>query len=313
MAAKSCDSRLAAKEESEITANPVYDPSNIEGIISLKELFSSCFGPNGSLKNIHNNSGGHVTVTSISSRILQNVSFSKPILRLITTSVQNHLKNYGDQGTFCGLLCASLTEDFLKTDFNQRQIVEGLDLFLDECMKYFNSDECECKTKLNFKSIDDMVKVVESVVSSKPLCGFTDQQLKFVSKLIVEVFLMCSANEDVKKGSIQYVLLEGYNSDETHIVDGILYEVPHIPVYRKSPLQCKTVQMRNDRRNTEVECIKVMLVDISLAGDSEDFVNATYELKEGVTISDTVLSHLLLLAGYVVDNSVSISCLAFPF
>lgn len=57
------------------------------------------------LKFFQSSSGGHVTVTSTSSKMLHSLSgLSHPILRLILAAVQGHLDNYSDGGLQTALL-----------------------------------------------------------------------------------------------------------------------------------------------------------------------------------------------------------------
>ena len=57
------------------------------------------------LKFFQSSSGGHVTVTSTSSKILHSLSgLSHPILRLILAAVQGHLDHYCDGGLQTALL-----------------------------------------------------------------------------------------------------------------------------------------------------------------------------------------------------------------
>lgn len=110
MAEKAHVSRLSRRSEwnSQITAQPLDDLKVKNILKTLKDLVYSARGPNGRLKFFQSSSGGHVTVTSTSSKILHSLSgLSHPILRLILAAVQGHLDNYSDGGLQTALLLVS--------------------------------------------------------------------------------------------------------------------------------------------------------------------------------------------------------------
>src|SRR5687768_5186863 len=81
-----------------IQANILTDSDTIKAVKTLLDVFESCLGLHGKCKLVHNGSEGYVTVTSCSSRLLQSIKLSHPVLSLISSGIQQHLESYRDLG-----------------------------------------------------------------------------------------------------------------------------------------------------------------------------------------------------------------------
>ncbi|KAG5830979.1 hypothetical protein ANANG_G00299020 [Anguilla anguilla] len=103
-------SRLAKKQPSVCTSDPLKDEEVRRKLAVLRQILASCFGPRGRLKQVHNNVGGPVLTTSTSAVLLKALTPSHPVLRLLTASVLNHASRFGDCGLFAGILCSALVE-----------------------------------------------------------------------------------------------------------------------------------------------------------------------------------------------------------
>merc|ERR1712165_682305 len=98
-------------------------------------------GPNGKLKVLHNNVGGHVTLTSSSGRLFSCLSVKNPLLKLLLSCVQGHIQSYTDAGLFAAGLALSLTLNSLDLDLHPRLIAEVYEHLLSESLSILKSPQ----------------------------------------------------------------------------------------------------------------------------------------------------------------------------
>ena len=280
-----------AREDSEFHAEPLTDPDNCLAIGTLQQLFASCYGLNARPKLLHNNSGGHVTLTTSAARLLQCMSVSRPVLRLVTTAVQQHVSLYGDCGLLAGQLCLGLIDRSLTLHIHRRLITEVNESILKCCLDYLHSERCACRVAVNFSTTVDLLKLAETAVTTKTVCGFLAGDARRMSKLIVEAFLKCfpdsKTNTDLW-GITEYVTMEGSNVGESYLIDGILIEAPHIATYSVRSHSWKHIP-EGPRKGS----IRVALFNTSLAGETNMSVDAEYQLDPRVEFSSAVVGQLL--------------------
>jgi TCP-1/cpn60 chaperonin family len=151
-------SRLSTKKSAKILPEILNDASTLSSISTLRKVFESCLGPYGHCKLVHNNKGGHVTVTSSASRLLQSAQISAPVLRLISSAVEEHCKNYADCGKLTATLMLLLIEKALAEQF---RVCELLELLAHECAEFVSSDcSFQVRKVVSFDTVDDLVCLV---------------------------------------------------------------------------------------------------------------------------------------------------------
>jgi len=149
------NSRLLAKKSANIKPELLNDASTLSSISTLRKVFESCLGPHGHCKLVHNNKGGHVTVTSSALRLLQSAQISAPVLRLVSSAVEEHCKNFADCGTLTATLLLLLIEKMLVEQF---RVFELLELLAHECAEYLTSNNSSAAKKtVSFNTLDDLV------------------------------------------------------------------------------------------------------------------------------------------------------------
>ena len=281
--------RVAAREDSEFHAEPLTDPDNCLAISTLQQMFASCYGLQARPKLIHNNSGGHVTLTTSAARLLQSMSVSRPVLRLVTTAIQQHVSLYGDCGLLAGQLCLGLIARSLTLHIHRRLITQVNESILTCCLDYLNSERCACRVAVNFSTTVDLLKLAETAVTTKTVCGFLAGDVCRISKLIVEAFLKCFPDSNTELwGLTEYVTMEGSNIGESYLIDGVLVEAPHIATYSIRSHSWKRVQ-----EGPRKALIRVALFNTSLAGETNMSVDAEYQLDPVVEFSSAVVGQLL--------------------
>ena len=273
MSAVSPGSRLAGKQASEIQYHTLGDDTTSAALTTLHTLIRTSFGPNGQLKLLHNNTGGHVTLTSCSGRLLGALSVSQPVVRLVTTAIQAHVNTYSEGGLFTALLALNLIQNALRLSLPRRLVMEAYELFLRQSVDYLDSTDCECRQSLEMGHLDQLRAVVKSVISPKVGCDLSPEDTNHLTGLIIRAFLKTfqggSASQNPTEGTINYVSLEGRPASESKLHDGVLFATPQIPTYRMRQPQ---IPHRPDGS------IRVAVFTVSLAGDFEDIVDTPYEL-----------------------------------
>lgn len=96
-------SRVCKKKPSVCTDEPLSNDELYRKIAVLRHALTSCYGPRGRLKQIHNNVGGRVQTTSTSTVLLRAITFSEPLLKLIATAILDHTARFSDCGLFTGI------------------------------------------------------------------------------------------------------------------------------------------------------------------------------------------------------------------
>lgn len=294
---------IAQKTQSQILAAPLTNSQWFQSIASIKLVLASCFGLSGSLKNIHNNTGGHITVTSSSARLLQCISYSNSLVRLFGSSVQNHITNTMDQGLFCGLFCIELVDAFQQSNHHRHLVVDIFEVILADLLNYLNLDYCFCKLRLDFSNTRHIIKLVKSVISTKPGCGFSNVDINYISKIIIDTFLesAISNTTDSMASSVHYILLEGFKITDTHVVSGLLYEIPQMSSCMKKMLKHgigKDITSSFSKQTT----IKVFLLDTSMAGDNSNYLDVTYQTEDDLVFSNVTLSKIMQLMQCMVQK-----------
>ena len=289
MASPAAGTRLVSKQQSDLQISALKDPGTQAALKTLHTIVSSSFGPWGKLKLLHNNLGGHVVMTSTAGRLLQGLSVSKPIIRLVTTAIQGHITAYGDGGLSAATLALNLIQNALQLDIHQRLIMDVYDILLGKCLDYLTSDACTCKVSLDLGKMSTLLTLTESIIGTKPACSLTEKEVQHLSRINLEAYIK-TAHQDPQARTdcrVQFACVEGLPPSQTHILSGVLFETPHIPTYRKRPLEL--VSMKTGEHAGEV---KVVVFNGSLAGDAEEALAVRYDVNEGLDVMEMILGRL---------------------
>ena len=295
--------RVCTSQQSELHIKPLSDPDTLTALRELHRMFKSCYGPAGKLKLLHNNTGGHVTVTSSSGRLLHGLTVTKPVIKLLKSVIQEHLMLFSDCGTLTGLLSLALINSSLKLDLNRHLLTDIHEVVCKWCIEALEREDCACKVQLAITDFDALLNVVGSVMRSKPGCSLYGKDRDHICNLVLDAFLRTFQSEGSHSahfGSVRYVSFEGLHPSSSQIIDGILFPSPNVPAYAKACIHAKC---------GENGLIKVALFNISLSGDSEQYIDATYELREGLDLSEIVLEKIKdCVDGLVQDGVGLIAC-----
>jgi len=236
----------------------------------LLSLLQSCFGPYAKKQSI----GNPDTVrafTSISSRLFHNLNIKNPFNSLLRGGVQVQTDHHKDGGCLLAILTLQLVLIWRDDDDGKGDgalptalASEMLEFLVDNLMNFsrekltFNLDVTSCK---------DLAAIVQSVLTSNWIFFNADSsQLDHFVALILRVFVsgVRTADGDQDGASfsmpeIQYRHVNGLDLRESKLEEGLF--VP-APMDWEDPRSCSSGHW-------------VAIFDISLSGDSDEFVSST--------------------------------------
>lgn len=286
------------KKPSQYTAGPVTSASIREPMNVLQMIATSCYGPTGRLKQVHNGSGGYVITTSQSSALLGALSISHPVLQLLVSSVRNHISSFNDCGLFTTILCCNLIDRCLTLPLSPHKIITINKSLLNMCLGYLTSSDCACKLKVDFSCNASFFDLTRSVLRSKPACMLTTQEVDYITVLAVKAFLFkvpVESTSNTVLGRTVVVPVEGLNVMASTLVPGVLIEMAGSNWSRM--LAMSDVPPAN---------IKLALFSASLSGDFSDTGEGSVDVVKGVDPEQVLLEQLLALGRKLVDDHVHI-------
>ncbi|KAJ7987366.1 hypothetical protein DPEC_G00325740 [Dallia pectoralis] len=293
--------RLSKKTPSVCTDNPLSNSEVNRKITLLSQILTSCFGPYGRLKQVHNTIGGHVLTTSTSSFLIQALNSSEPLLKLINASILNHVSRFSDCGLYVGILCLSLIKNVQTSDLRPSVAVLLNKHFLGLCTIYLKQEDCSCKVNIDLGDSRGLVTLARSVISSKPGCMLTKKENQHISTLAVHAFLLTVPNDETKEtvrlGQTVTVPIEGQPVLDSAVFPGLMVDVPDILLH-----------------STDIEGItqrsgpfRLALFTVSLSGDLSDLGLGSLEVHSGApNPEDVVLDQLLWLGEQTVKDQVDV-------
>ncbi|XP_078000918.1 molecular chaperone MKKS-like [Glandiceps talaboti] len=297
---------VAPSQQSTISIQTLNDPEVLHSIQLFKNIMSSCYGPRGRIKIIQNNSGGTVTMTSMSAVLLESVSVSNPILQLVKSAVQSHLARFSDGGLFIALFTSALIEKCVQLDIPRTVCICINEFMLRQTIEYLESEECRCKIKMDFSDSNRMLNLVKGVIESKPACCLLPKEKSIISSLVLQAFLQSLAGEPKHSnhatiGTIQYVNIEGRPVTDSQLLPGVLFQAPYLPTYK-----CCVSELRHVSGGPMQGLVRVALYNISMSGDSDEFVEVQYESTSGMTSSDIVVQKMLNVVEDLVKQGIGL-------
>lgn len=288
--------RLEAKKPSLCKSEPLTSERVRATLSVLKGVLMSCYGPSGRLKQLHNGLGGSVRTTSQSTALLGNLSVTHPIVKILTTSVQNHVSCFSDCGLFTAILCCNLIENVHRIGLTPTTVIKLNKHLLSLCTSYLKSEVCGCRIPVNFSSTQILLCLVRSVLTSKPACMLTRKEIEHISTLILRAFLL-TVPENIEGhiilGKSIIVPLKGQRVIDSTVLPGILIEISEVQLMKILPSKTS-------------DSFKVALFRVSLSGDLSDTGEGTVVVNYSVSLENAVLDQLLNLGRQLVDDHVDL-------
>ncbi|XP_018595518.1 molecular chaperone MKKS isoform X2 [Scleropages formosus] len=286
-------SRLSKKQPSVCTAAPLTDSNVSQKLAVLHQILTSCLGPSGRLKQIHNDVGGHVLTTSTSSVLLKAVQLSHPVPKLLAAAVLNHTSRFGDCGLFAGVLCSALLVEARRLMVEPPAVATVYRQLLGLCTTYLTQEDCSCKVRVEFSSSRDLLTLTRSVLTSKPACMLTQVEAEHIVLQVVQAFLLTvpsSTTGRVRLGTAVTHLVEGQPPMASTALVGLLVDMPE---------QLRAADV--ERLGAD---LRVALFSTSLAGDLAEEGDGSLEVHGETIVEEAVLQQLLELGEQLVTDGV---------
>ncbi|GFS09066.1 McKusick-Kaufman/Bardet-Biedl syndromes putative chaperonin [Elysia marginata] len=277
---------------------PADSPDTIRSLTAFLNLVGSCSGPNGGFHMVRNTCGGHLTMTSDSGRLLASLTLSRQVLKLLVSSVQAHLRIYGDGGKYLTFACLSLIISTvqLSGEFaNYRAFCALNEHFVKIVSNYLNSEDCAVCVNADLSDIQVLLAYTRSVISSRSWLNLVEDDCNKITQLIVKCFVESIPGQGQHFTSqysdgIFIVDSPFKHSRETRLLEGLLLEHTELSCVKgEVALNLKTVSAGKSEENTGVDTwrrqIKVAVVTCSMSGDLEDIISATYEVTSAQAVS----------------------------
>ncbi|XP_054852249.1 molecular chaperone MKKS isoform X2 [Eublepharis macularius] len=291
-------SRVDVKKPSLCTSEPLSQETVSRALSAFSKIVKSCYGPTGRLKQLHNGTGGYVQTTSQSSALLNGLSVTHPLLKLLTASVQNHISRFSDGGLFTAILCCSLLERFQDLKVASCMCVKISQHLLSSCTDYLTSEACGCRIPVDFNSSKILLDLVRSVLTSKRTCMLSRKEADHVSILILKAFLLTvpqNVGTSVRLGKCLYVPMKDKSVMDSRVYAGLLIETPEFDLTRMLPA-----------KRTASSPIKMALFSVSLSGDFCNPGEGAVVVHHGVSLEAAVLDQLLGLGQRMVKDGVGL-------
>ncbi|XP_033735153.1 McKusick-Kaufman/Bardet-Biedl syndromes putative chaperonin-like [Pecten maximus] len=293
--------RVDAKTESHINPLTLENDQILNGLILMEQITSSSRGPSGKVKMVQNSVGGHLTMTSTSSRLLNAMSFSNPVVKLIVSTAQGHLKTFSDGGHLLMSVSLSLILESLKLDTSRRILTDLYEIFLGMCVEYLRGNS-DIQTDVVFSDLKQMSSVVKSILISKPQCRFSMKHMRLYSNLILESFLSslpnCNAVQQLSD-CVNMVAIEGESMEKSSVLHGLLLQCPEIASHSKQNIHTLTA-------TSDSSHVLVALVTASMSGDTEEVGSMQFESDVSVDTEYFLLDILEEFCEKLAANNVGI-------
>ncbi|KFP06078.1 McKusick-Kaufman/Bardet-Biedl syndromes putative chaperonin [Calypte anna] len=291
-------SRLEAEKPSLFISEPLTKDTVSQSLSLLSRILRSCYGPAGRLKHLHNGGGGYVCTTSQSAAILSRLPVSHHVLRVLTSSVQNHVSRFSDCGLFTAILCCSLIENFKRLNVESCTVVKISKHLLSLCMDYLRSEACGCRVSVDFSSVETLLCLVQSILTSKPACMLNKAEVDHLSVLILKAFMFtvpCHVENNAVLGRCVIVPVKGKRVVDSAVLPGLLIETPEIQLAK--PLIPK---------RTCSNVIKVAVFSASMSGDGFSPEEGITIVHRGICLEMSELNQLLKVGKQLVNDEVGL-------
>lgn len=242
-------------------------------------------------------------MTTSSSRLLSAMSFSRPCLRLIVSSVQGHLRNHHDGGVLAGSLCLHLVLNAVEVESVGRKCVrEVYEVLLKLIDEYLTSDDCAVSVTVDTSNVKVMLSFVRSILASKPVCGLRLASANYLAQLVLKAFLnsVPDVSSSFLTDRVFNLQFDKKDITSSEVMEGLLLEWPEkSAALGAQELPVIQVSSKN---------VRVALVTVSMSGDAEEFLTNRMEAQPQVVQSaaDLVLKKMLAFCDWLHEKRVGI-------
>ena len=278
--------------ECRVTKQVLQDLDLQQALKALCGLMEQAMGPQGTVIPITNSIGGPVTFTTSCSRLLQAMSCTRPVIKLVVAAVESHLHRFGDGGLLTGVLCLRLILNALNMDqsIGMQSVIKVYKLMLSFAEDIFKGSNSPV-VPMDMSRLSFLLTCIRCILTSKPACMLRPEKAEFLSQLVLKAFLMSLPDSTIrsyKSDRLVIVGIDGRDVFASSVFDGILLTWPeHSFLYTES----------DDVQYFESStCVRVALVSVSMSGDVDDeLLSCETEASpfDVSSVSDAIMKDLL--------------------
>lgn len=291
-------SRLEAKKPPLFISKPLTRDAVSQSLSLLSGILKSSYGPAGRLKQLHNGVGGCVCTTSQSSALLGHLSLSQPVLRVLAASVRSHVSRFSDCGLFTAILCCGFIENFRSLNVAPFTVIKVSKHLLSLCMDHLKSEACGCRVSVDFSSVETLVCLVRSILTSKPACMLNKTEVDHLTSLVLKAFIFtvpCHVETNAVLGKCVVIPVKGRRVVDSTVLPGLLIEAPEIQLGKLLAV-----------RRTSSNVVKIALFSVSMSGDGSNHEEGTIAVHPGVSLEVSELNQLLNVGKQLVKDEVGL-------
>lgn len=285
--------QVSPSSQTEIKLQYINSPDIVNALHLFLKITSSC--RNGFIKIIQNSVGGCYVMTSTSCRLLQALSVSKPVIRIIISAVQGHLQHFSDAGHFVSILILQLLINSTKVNISPSYLSDLYDKFLTIVIEDMTSDVS--RINLDISSLQKITSYVKSIIDTKPLCKLNQNDLDYISQLLVKLFvnyLPCEGHTGSWEQNIHFICDDGHSVSCSKLIHGILLIGYRLPK-----------KMKDNLAKVDTK-IGVVVVTISMTGDTEEMIDTEYEVNDDISADDTMLRRIISYCDRCIEEDVQV-------
>ncbi|XP_002129925.2 molecular chaperone MKKS [Ciona intestinalis] len=247
---------------------PLRDDSLKSKLLELKRTFETSYGPSGKLKLIAEQSGeqSYGSSSTLFLRSVVNLYEDDPVIKLLFTSIKEHLKNYKDFGLFCSFTCLSLLHNGLKTDVPASVVTKCYEKFLSEISDFISSSALS----FDVSSLTSFTKLLNGVIRTKPALKLTANEVETWSMQILKACIKQMPCKSWRPSNPLPAITYQQSTlkQNPQVFDGVILELCH---YTASDLHeiCAAVSLKQNHR--------AIVINLTQIADSqtEMFKNST--------------------------------------
>ncbi|CAK8692721.1 unnamed protein product [Clavelina lepadiformis] len=204
--------------------------STLEKLYQMHTTLQSCIGPNARTKLIGNNDTGEVQVGSSSSLLVDCLlkNTDDEILKLILSTVKEHIKVHYDFGLHCTLLCTCLVEEGVKINTSNCLVAECFRCFMrDICYHLDDESHCPIVEKIDINKMKPLIQILISIATSKPVLLMKKDEAEEFSIAILKGYLKCMSTNARRVDWPVFHFQEGCVVKDFMLYDGLLLDLHH--------------------------------------------------------------------------------------
>jgi chaperonin GroEL (HSP60 family) len=216
---------------SEVYARDRTRSEFVAGVRRLSAVATSAYGPAGQFTIIQPNAETDaIGVTTVSSRIFENIRVRDPCSRALLELVRSHAARIGDGGLFMLSLATALVHKALDGPTSAVSITTRTiahERAMEALEAWLASPRCRFACALHWDCTSSSIAVIRGVIGPKQACGLQQDELELLCVLVLQAFLSALPSDtNPTVPFVRQVGAVGASAMESRCIDGVLLDLP---------------------------------------------------------------------------------------